>query len=123
MSLRRRKVDQSALRQDQQFTTFGSGMRGYIRLQLTLLLGDFGQGIQIDLVIEVPGNGHDRAGLHFGEVWFINNVNIASGRDEDVSLRRRVGHRHDPKSVHHCFQSAQRVNLGHDHMCAQSISA
>ena len=96
-------------------------MRSDVRLELASLLGDLFEGIEVDLVIEVAGVGHDRARTHLCEVGLINHVDVSGRGDEDVAFGGSVGHRHDAEAVHHRFERSQGIDFGHDDMRSHAV--
>ena len=54
------------------------------------------------------------------EVFTAEHAGIAGEGHKDVALAGGFQHRHDPKAVHGSLQSADRVNLGYDHLSAQA---
>ena len=70
---------------------------------------------KVDLDVEVPRVGKDRAVAHLGEVLGPQHLPIAGDGHEDLALPGGDGHRLDPEAVHDRLERAQRVDLGDRH--------
>ena len=76
----------------------------------------------VDLDVEVPGVGEDRAVLEALHVLARDDVLVAGRRDEDVAHLGRLRHRHHLEAVHHGLERFHRVDLGDDHVRARAPS-
>ena len=75
---------------------------------------DRAQGVEVDLHVEVPGVGQDRAVLHALEVLAAQDRARAGDGDEDVAARRRLQRGHDLEALHPRLQRAHGIDLA-DH--------
>ena len=72
------------------------------------------QRVEVDLDVEVPGVGQDRAVLHALEVLAAQDRARAGDGDEDVAARRRLQRGHDLEALHPRLQRAHGIDLA-DH--------
>src|SRR5262249_30735899 len=72
----------------------------------------------LDLRIEVPDVGDDRAVLHLAHVVERDDVDVAGRGHEDVGARRGVLHGGDLVALHGGLQRANRIDLGDQHAAA-----
>ena len=77
----------------------------------------------VDLDVEVPGVCEYRTVLHRLKVLSRDDAAAPCDGDEHVAHARRVLHRHDLVPVHDGFERADRVDLGDDDLCAQTLCA
>ncbi len=71
----------------------------------------------------MTGIGDNGAVFHHLKVMLVKHVDIAGEGDENIADLGCFIHRHDPETIHHCFQSCQGVDLGHDDLCAHAARA
>ncbi len=86
-------------------------------------LAQFLQGRNIQLDVEVAAVADDGAVFHLGEVLAANDFEIAGDRDEEISDRGGLFHRHDAEAVHDRFDGLQWIDLGHDDVGAHALGA
>ena len=75
---------------------------------------DPGQGVDVDLHVEVAGIGEDGAVLHDLEMLFPEDVDVAGEGAEDVADLGGLGHGQDFVAVHEGLQALQGIDLGDD---------
>jgi hypothetical protein len=71
----------------------------------------------------VAGIGEHRAVLHFVEVLGGEHALIAGDGDKNIADLGGFGHGHDAEAVHHGFDGARGIDLGDDHVGAQTLGA
>src|SRR6266487_5895263 len=71
----------------------------------------------------MAGIGDDGAILHAFQVLSINDVDVARHSDKNITESSRLYAGKHTVAIHHCFQSAGRINFGHDHICAHTVGA
>ena len=69
----------------------------------------------------MPRVGEDCAVLHGIEVLAVQHVHVTGHRDEDVSLARRVVHRHHAEAIHRRLERLHRVDLCDDDVGAVAL--
>ena len=89
--------------------------------RLARLGGERAQRRDVDLDVEVARVADDRAVLHHLEVLARDHVLVAGRRAEDVADLRGLAHRHHLEAVHQRLERAHRVDLGDDHVRAESL--
>src|SRR5207247_5986028 len=96
---------------------------GQVLANFYLANGEFAQGGDIYLDIEVAGVSEDGTVFHGQEVLGSNYSAYTCGSHKDVAKRRSIGHRHYLKAFHHSFKGAHCVDFTHDHMGSHTASA
>merc|ERR1719240_1612382 len=89
-----------------------------INLRLNVLNPDALKALEsghVDLVVEVANVADNGVVLHLLHVFESDDVEVASGRSEDINFTHDVFHGHDLETLHACLQSANRIALGHQH--------
>src|ERR1700738_5345714 len=81
------------------------------------------QGDQVKLEIEMTAVADDRSVLHRREMISVDYVTISGYGNEDVANRRGRSDWHHSKSVHHCFDSLDRIDLCTDPVRAHAPGA
>src|SRR5579884_1439953 len=85
--------------------------------------GERFQSRYVDFIIEVTRVGNNRAVFHAFQVRTINDVDIAGHGDKDISDCGGFDAGHDAVTVHDGFQSANRIDLGDDHVSSHAMRA
>jgi hypothetical protein len=108
------QVEQSALSQDDDTVAIGEHEAVHLGLDV-LALGGGDQVGHVDLVIEVADVADDGVVLHGGHVVGHDDVLVAGGGDEDISLGDDGLKSDDGEALHGSLQGADGVNLGDVH--------
>jgi len=74
------------------------------------------EGGDVDLDVEVPGVGDDRAVLHPQQVLLADDALVPGHGQEDVPERRRPRHGHDLKTVHDRLDGPDGIDFRDDHV-------
>src|ERR1700722_1475281 len=77
----------------------------------------------VDLDVEVPGIGNDRAVFHQFKMFAREHAFVAGHGAENVAEFGRFGHRHDAEAVHHGFERFRRIDFGHDDFGSSAAGA
>merc|ERR1712170_42649 len=89
-----------------------------INLRLDVLALDAREALEaghVDLVVEVANVAHDGVVLHLLHVLQGDDVEVASGRGEDVDLTDNLLHGDNLEALHAGLQGADRVALSDEH--------
>ena len=87
---------------------------------LLFAFGSAGQVAHLDFAVEMPDIADDRPVLHLLHVLSPNHIAAARGGNEDVADRRQILHGGDRKSFHGRLERADRVDLGDEHLSAET---
>jgi hypothetical protein len=121
MALGRDQVDHPPLGQQQQGPAVAELVGVHVRPHVGVHgHGEPGQRPHVDLHVEVPGVGQDRAVAHHGEVVCAYDVDRPGGGDEDLAERRGLGHRQHAEAAQRRVQRPDRIDLGDDHLGAEA---
>merc|ERR1719375_1512308 len=75
---------------------------------------EFLQQIHLDLIVKVANVANNGIVLHFLHALQSDDLEVASGGDEDVRLANDLVHCGDLEALHACLQSTNGIALG-DH--------
>ena len=119
MTFGRGEVEQAALGEH----VDGASVAQPVRLHERARRGDLDRQVvdrgEVDLVVEVPAVGDDRAVLEALDGAAVDHVDVTGHGDHDVGVRRRLRERHHAVAVHHRLERARRIDLGDDDMRAE----
>jgi hypothetical protein len=68
----------------------------------------------------MTGVGDNSTVFHHGEMFFVDHVDVTGNRAEEVADLGSFNHGHHTVTVHHSFESFQRVDLGDDNIGAHT---
>ncbi len=85
--------------------------------------GEVFQRAHVDLHVEVPGVGQDRAVAHHRDMRRGDHVYRAGHGDEHLAERGGLGHGQHPEAAQRGVQGPDRVDLGHDDLGAEAQGA
>ena len=118
------EVDEAAFAEKEETLAAGQGVAVDVVADILLALGGHGgEGLDVDLDVEVAGVADDGAVLHGLEVVLADDVHVAGQGDEEVADLGGLLHGHDVEAVHGGLQGAHRVHLGDHHLGAHAAGA
>src|SRR2546430_11323320 len=100
MSLRSREVHEASFSEHHDATAIAQLVFVHERPKLGLLARLLGEGLQIDLVVEVARVRQDRAAPEPSDRVAADDVDVPRCRDEQIAARSSAGDRGDLESVH-----------------------
>src|SRR5258706_16283802 len=86
------------------------------------LRGQLAKSHKVELEIKVATVTNQRAVLHFCEMLAVDNVAVASHRNENISQRRRCSDWHKSETIHHRPDRFDRVDLKDNYLCAPTAN-